>query len=56
MLHHSKGLDYEIIDSEYDHDPTYTGEFILSQTVNLKHVELIKIQVITKLDTSLESS
>ena len=34
MTHHSKGLDLEIIDSEYHHDPTYTGETEPSQTSN----------------------
>ena len=28
MIHHWKGLDVEITDSEYHHDPTYTGEII----------------------------
>ena len=26
MIHYSKGLDLEITDFEYHHDPTYTGE------------------------------
>ena len=34
MIHHSKGLDLEITDFEYHHDPTYTGETIPSQTSN----------------------
>ena len=32
MINHSKGLDLEITDFEYRHRPTYTGEFIPSQT------------------------
>ena len=32
MIHHWKGLDLEITDLEYHHDPTYTGEIIPSQT------------------------
>ena len=31
MMHHWKGLDLEITDSEYHHDPTYIGEITLSQ-------------------------
>ena len=32
MIRHWKGLDVKIIDSEYHHDLTYTGELIPSQT------------------------
>ena len=32
MIYHSKSLDLEITDFEYDHDPTYTSEIIPSQT------------------------
>ena len=35
MIHHSKGLDLEITDSECRRDQTYTGEILLSQTSNL---------------------
>ena len=31
MIYHSKGLDLEITDFGYHHDPTYTGEIIPSQ-------------------------
>ena len=34
MIHHSKGLDLEITDSEYHHDPAYTGETKPSQNSN----------------------
>ena len=34
MIHHSKGLDLEITDSENHRDQTYTGEIIASQTSN----------------------
>ena len=30
MIHHSKGLDFEITDSEYRHEQAYTGEDIPS--------------------------
>ena len=34
MIHHWKALDLEITDSEYRHDPTYTGEVMPSRTSN----------------------
>ena len=55
MLHHLEGLELDITDSEYHHDPTYTGEIIPSQTSNLKHVEIIKVSDKLTYDTSLES-
>ena len=42
MIHHCKALDLEITDGEYYFDRTYTGKTILSQTLNLEHVEIIK--------------
>ena len=54
MIHHSKGLDLEITDFEYQLDPTYTGETKLPQT--LKHVEIIKVSAKPIYDTSFESS
>ena len=45
MIHHWKCFDLEMTDFEYHHDPTYTGEIIPSQTLNLKHVENIKFQI-----------
>ena len=47
MIHHRKVLDLEITDFEYHYDPTPSGEIIPSQTSNLKHVEIIKFQVMT---------
>ena len=41
MIYHWKALDLEIIDFEYHHDWTLSGEIIPSQTSNLKHVEII---------------
>ena len=35
MIHHWNGFALEITDSEYHHDPTYTGEIMQSQTSNL---------------------
>ena len=54
MIHHSKGLDLEIKDFEYQHDPTYTGETKPSQT--LKHVENIEVSDKPTYDTSFERS
>ena len=54
MIHHTKGLDFEITDFEYQHDPTYTGETKPSQT--LKHVEIIKVSDKPMYDTSFERS
>ena len=42
MIHHWKAPDLEIIDGEYQFDRTYTGETTPSQTLDLKHVEIIK--------------
>ena len=56
MIHHWKGLDLKITGSENHHDPQPLGENILSQTLNLKHVEIIKVWIITKFDTILERS
>ena len=35
MIHHWKGLDLEITDFNYHHDPTQSGETIPSQTSKL---------------------
>ena len=51
-----KALDLEITDFEYHHDPTSSCEIILSQTLNLKHVESIKVSDKPTYDISLESS
>ena len=56
MIHHSEGLGLEITDFEYQNDRTYTGDFIASQTSNLKHVEIIKVSDKPTYDTSLERS
>ena len=56
MVRHWKGLDLEITDCEDHHDPTYTGEIMPSQTLNLKHVEIIKVSDKPTYDTSLERS
>ena len=52
MMHHWKRLDLEITHSEYHHDPTHTGEIMPSQTLNLKHVEIIKVLEKLIYDTS----
>ena len=43
MIHHSKGFNLEITDFEYQHDRTLTGEIMPTQTLNLKHVEIVKV-------------
>ena len=53
MIHHWKSLDLEITDFEYHYDPVPSGENIPSQTLNLKHVEIL---IITKFDKSLGRS
>ena len=53
MIHHWKGLDLEITDSEYLHYPTFSHEETTpSQTLNLKHVEVIKISDKPRYNTS----
>ena len=56
MIHYWKARDREITNGEYQFDRTYTGETTLSQTLNLKHVEIIKVLDNHTCDTSLESS
>ena len=34
MIHHWKGLDLEITDFNYHHDPTHSGETIPAETSN----------------------
>ena len=43
MITHWKGLNLEITDFEYRHDPTPSREIKPSQTLNLKHVENMKV-------------
>ena len=49
MIHHWKGLDLEITDFIYHHNPTPLGETIPSETLNLKHVEIIKFILLLSL-------
>ena len=56
MTYHWKGLDVEITDSACHHDLTYTGEIIPSQTLNLKHVEIIEVSDKPINDRSFEYS
>ena len=56
MIHHWKALDLEITDGEYQFYWTISGETIQSQTLSVKHVEIIKILDKPTFDTSLESS
>ena len=55
MIDHWKALDLEITDGEDQFDRTYTGKTIQSQTLNLEHVEIIKIWDKHTYDTSFES-
>ena len=54
MVHHWKALDLEITDGEYQFHRTYIGKTIPPQTLNLKHVEIIKVSDKRTCDTSLE--
>ena len=56
MIHHWKDLDLDYTDSEYHYDPTYTGELLTSQTLKLKHVEIIKVSDKPTYDTSFKRS
>ena len=56
MIHHSKALDLEITDGQYQFDRTYTGKTIPSQTLNFKQVETINVLDKTKYDISFKSS
>ena len=56
MIHHWKGLDLEITDVYYHYDPTSSCEVMPSQTLNLKHVEIIKVAYKSTYDTSMERS
>ena len=56
MIHYWKALDLEITVGEYQFDRTYAGKTTPSQTLNLKHAEIIKILDKRTYDTLLESS
>ena len=56
MLHHWKAIDFEIIDSEYQDDPTSSCEIIPSRTLNLKHLEIIKVSDKPTYNEKLENS
>ena len=56
MIYHWKTYDLEITEFEYHSDLTYTGEITPSQTLNLKHVKIIKFSDNHTCDISLESS
>ena len=43
MILHWKALDLEIIDREYQFDLTFSRETTPSQTLNLKHEEIVKV-------------
>ena len=56
MIHDWKGLDLEITDVQYHYGRTYTREIMPSQTLNLKHVEIVKFSDKPTYDLSLEIS
>ena len=55
-MHHWKAYDFEIIDFEYLFDWTYTGKITSYETLDLKHVEIIKLSDKRTCDISLERS
>ena len=55
MIHHSKALDLEITDDEYQFDRTYPVKITPSETLDLEHVEIIKFSDKRACDISLES-
>ena len=56
MIYHWKALDLQIRDGEYQFDRTYTGKTTLTQTLNHKHLEIIKVSDKRVCDTSMEKS
>ena len=54
MIHHWTGLDSEITDFNYHHDPTPQVELYHLKPQTLKHVEIIKISDKPTYDTSVE--
>ena len=43
MIHHWKGLDLENTDDDYHHDRILSREITPHETLNFKHVEIIKL-------------
>ena len=56
MIHHSKALNAEVKDGEHQFDRTYTSETTPSQTLDLKHVEIMKFSKKRTCDISFEGS
>ena len=56
MIHHWKGLNLEITAGEYQFDWTISAETKQSQTLNVKHVEIMKVSDEPTYDTSFEMS
>ena len=56
VIYHWKALDKEIEDGEYQFDWTYSWEIILFQTLNVNHVEIMKVSDKPMYNTSFESS
>ena len=56
MIQHCKGLELEITDFEYRHDWDPQLKLYHLKPQFLKHVEIIKVQIITKFNASLERS
>ena len=56
MIFRWKALDLEITDDEYQFDQTHSREIMPSQTLDLKHVDIVKLPDKRTCDISLESS
>ena len=56
MIHQWKGLHLEITYFEYHLDLTYKGGIMPSETLNLKHVQIIKVSDKPTYDTSFGRS
>ena len=56
MMYHLEAYDLEIIDGEYQFDRTYTREITSYQTLDLKHVEIMKFSDKRTCNISLEIS
>ena len=56
MIHHSKALNAEITVGENHHDQTFSRETTSSQTLDLKHLEIIKFSNKRTCDISFERS
>ena len=56
MIHHWKGHDLEITNGECQFGRPYTGKTVSSQTLSLKHVEIIEVSDKPTYDSSFQRS